>query len=82
MDRYLGSTREYRKGCCVNCKHFASRNCCLFCGRRYGNYLVSLYLAVKLLYNLNVIGQLFLLDAFLGTDYHMYGITVINRSEL
>ena len=79
MDRYLSSTREYRQGCWINCKHFVSRNCCLVCGRRYGNYLVFLYLAVKLLYITNVLGQLFMLDAFLGTDYHVYGIQLVNK---
>ena len=79
LDRYLGATREYRRGCCVNCKHFVSRNCCLICGRRYGNYLVFLYLFVKLLYIGNVLGQLFMLDAFLGTNYHVYGLQVIHR---
>ena len=79
LDRYLTSTREYRRGCLVNCKHFVSRNCCLVCGRRYGNYLVFLYLGVKFLYLVNLIGQLFMLNAFLGTDYHVYGIQVVYR---
>ena len=79
LDRYLGATREYRRGCCVNCKHFMSRNCCLICGRRYGNYLVFLYLVVKMPYLGNVLGQLFMLDAFLGTNYHVYGLQVIHR---
>ncbi|KAK2145162.1 hypothetical protein LSH36_698g01046 [Paralvinella palmiformis] len=79
LDRYLSSTREYRKGCLVNCKHFLSRNCCLICGRRYGNYLVVLYLLIKVFYCVNVIGQLFLLNAFLGTNYHLYGYEVIRK---
>lgn len=79
MDRYLGSTREYRQGCWINCKHFVSRNCCLVCGKRYGNYLVFLYLGVKLLYILNVVGQLFLCDAFLGSDYHVYGLQLVTK---
>ncbi|ELU16070.1 hypothetical protein CAPTEDRAFT_114804 [Capitella teleta] len=45
----------------------------------YGNYLVILYMIIKLLYITNVIGQLFLLNAFLGTDYHLYGIDVLRR---
>ena len=76
LDRYLGSTREYRRGCCVNCRHFMSRNFCMFCGRRYGNYIVSLYIVVKLLYLGNTVLQLYLLDLFLGSDYHLYGFQV------
>ena len=79
LDRYLSSTREYRQGCCTNLKHFVSRNCCLICGRRYGNYIVVLYLSMKLLYLTNVVGQLFLLNAFLGTNYHLYGYEIISK---
>lgn len=79
LDRYLGSTREYRRGCWINCKHFMSRNCCLFCGRRYGNYIVSLYMLVKIMYLSNTLLQLYLLNVFLGTSYHMYGIQVATQ---
>lgn len=36
-----------------------------------------LYLFSKLIYIANVIGQLFVLNIFLGTDYHFYGIDVM-----
>ncbi len=42
-----------------------------------GNYLVVLYIFTKIIFIVNVIGQLFLLDAFLGTNFHFYGIDVI-----
>ena len=45
----------------------------------YGNYLVSMYIFIKMLYVANVIGQLFLMNVFLGSDYHLYGIDVIKR---
>lgn len=79
LDRYFGATREYRRGCFTNCKHFLSRNCCLLCGSRYGNYLVFLYLAVKLLYIGNSVGQVFMLNAFLTTDYHVYGFQILHK---
>jgi len=41
-----------------------------------GKYLVVVYLFVKLLYVTNVAAQLFLLDMFLGTPFHAYGIEV------
>lgn len=50
----------------------------MFCGRRYGNYLVVLYLFVKLLYIANVIGQIFALNAFLGQNFSLYGIDVLS----
>ena len=47
-------------------------------GRHRGNYLVTLYLLVKLLYIANVVGQLYMLNALLGASYHTYGVDVIN----
>lgn len=79
MDRYLSQTRAYRIGFWANCKHFVSRNMCFICGRRYGNYLVVLYLSSKLVYVINVLGQLFVLNVFLGDGYHMYGVDVIQK---
>ncbi|ELU10683.1 hypothetical protein CAPTEDRAFT_99758 [Capitella teleta] len=80
MDRYLGSTRDARRTGCGSCLRLRmTRTCCLFCGRRYGNYLVLLYLIVKVFYLGNAVGQLFLLNAFLGTNYHAYGYEVLIR---
>jgi hypothetical protein len=77
LDHYLDYQREYRGGCCVTCKHFFAKHLCLICGNRYGNYLVALYMSVKVLYFCNLICQLFLLNGFLGTDYHLYGFEII-----
>ena len=76
MSRYLSGTREFRRGRYTRCKHFVSRHFCLVCGRRYGNYLVTLYVFIKLLYLGNIAAQLFALEAFLGSDYHIYGVQV------
>lgn len=43
----------------------------------YGNYLAVMYIFVKLIYIGNVIGQLFLLNEFLGSKYHYYGYEVL-----
>ena len=77
LDHYLDFQREYRGGCCVACKHFLARHSCMICGNRYGNYLMALYLLCKVLYFLNVIGQLFILNLFLQTDFYFYGIRVV-----
>ena len=77
LDHYLDYQREYRGGCCVACKHFLAKHLCLVCGNRYGNYLVALYMGTKVIYFGNVIAQLFLLNGFLGTDYHLYGFDII-----
>lgn len=41
------------------------------CGKRSGNYLPAIYIFVKCLYCLNVIGQFFLLDAVLGQHFYL-----------
>ncbi len=43
---------------------------------RFGAYLTVLYLTTKILYFVNVVGQLFLLNSILATKYSIYGIEV------
>ena len=45
----------------------------------YGNYLISGYMGIKLLYLANAVGQIFLLDAFLDIGYPLYGVHVLDR---
>ena len=81
MDRYLRMTRRYKdeENCMKVCKYHFSMNFCLVCGsRRFGNYLVVLYLITKALYAANAVGQLFLLNSFLGTKGRMYGYEIMN----
>ena len=82
LDHYLDYQREYRGGCCVTCKHFFAKHMCLVCGNRYGNYLVALYMMTKVLYFSNTLLQLFMLDGFLGTEYHFYGFEIIKQMIL
>jgi hypothetical protein len=63
----------------VRAKLRLAKLCCLVGGRLYGNYLISAYLFVKSIYVANAVGQLFLLDAILGIDYHMYGFRVVEK---
>jgi len=66
MDRFLGKRRLDSEG---------QRSCKGF--RRFGSYLVLLYLLVKLLYILNVFLQFFLLDTVLTTQFETYGFDVM-----
>lgn len=50
----------------------------------YGNYLITLYLLIKLVYVANAFGQIYVINAFLGSrDFHsgftMYGYEVLWR---
>ncbi|TNN21420.1 Innexin unc-9 [Schistosoma japonicum] len=73
----LTSQREYRSGCSVRFKHCLARSCCLWFGKRYGNYLICLYLITKSLYIFNVVGQFFLMNKILGTNYTFYGLDLL-----
>ena len=45
----------------------------------YGNYLTCLYIITKIFYIVNVILQIILLNAFLQTNFNMYGIETMSR---
>nr|KAG5710476.1 hypothetical protein BaRGS_022294 [Batillaria attramentaria] len=53
---------------------------CLFqcAGRRSGKYLCVVYLMVKVLYLVNVVGNFVLLTVFLDADFWRYGVSVLN----
>ncbi len=50
---------------------------CFCIGKPFGNYLVILYMLVKTLWLTNAVSQLFLLNHFIGNDYHAFGFEVI-----
>jgi len=47
LDHYLDYQREYRGGSCAPVKRFCARHFYIICGNRFGNYLVTLYLSIK-----------------------------------
>ena len=51
---------------------------CFLCSKRDGTYLTGLYLFVKLCYVINVIVHFFLLNAFMGDWYNLYGFEVLD----
>ena len=77
--RFVGSRKHYEKGCGISFMSLFSNIFCPVCGRKTGNYLTVCYLAMKIFYIANVLGQLFILNEFLGKDYHMYGIDFIQK---
>lgn len=76
MDRCLDNQKGTRGSCCVKLRLILSSKLSILCGRRYGNYLIGVYFMVKALYIANSIGQLFMLNVFLGTEYSVYGFQV------
>ncbi|ESN98774.1 hypothetical protein HELRODRAFT_185033 [Helobdella robusta] len=78
LDRYLSNQKDVPKGCTISLKQCFSHACCSLFGRHKGNYLMCLYLIVKVLALASVFGQLFALNFFLGQDFHMYGFDAIH----
>jgi len=79
IDRYLALRTNRGRGYFERLSFRLLRLFCFPCGRFYGYFLISCYMMSKLLYLLNAIGQLFLLDYFLKTEYHLYGIEVLQK---
>ena len=63
----------------MSLKSLCTRTCCFCFASQGGSYLVNLYLFIKFLFVVNVIGQLLLLNSFLGKDYNMYGVDVLGH---
>ncbi len=63
----------------LNRNHMMSTTCKSLWYSVYGNYLVLLYLLIKAVYIANVVGQLFMLNAFLDTNFNMYGFHVMKK---
>lgn len=79
IDKALAYHREYDHGFIYNIRRrFGSFLCCSV-GRHSGNYLAVVYMFVKLLYIANAVGQLFLLNLFMGRGFSLIGIEAIRR---
>ena len=59
-------------------KRFSPLLCCSV-GQHSGNYLAFGYILVKVLYIINAIGQLFLLNVFMGDRFHFYGFEILQK---
>ena len=77
IDRFVGSTPKTVGGMVVKKGSSLARSLCCLCGRKFGNYLVILYICTKFLYIGNAFAQVFLLNKVLKTDYTIYGIEAI-----
>ncbi|XP_013077226.1 innexin unc-9-like [Biomphalaria glabrata] len=76
IDRWLVTYSQYRYNALTNFRDKCSR--VMFCfGKRSGTYLSGLYMLTKILYFVNVIGQFFLLSAFLDINFWTFGFRAI-----
>ena len=77
IDKWLDTERNYQWNKYTAAREKVSKFCCIICSKRSGTFLSGLFLTVKALYVVNVICQFFLLNAFMATDYNVYGFEVI-----
>ncbi|KAL4217042.1 hypothetical protein ACF0H5_023498 [Mactra antiquata] len=77
LDRWLEANRQYHWNVMVRMRQRASKFC-FMCNKREGTYLTGLYLFTKLLYVVNIICHFFILNAFLGGFFEMWGIEAVN----
>lgn len=73
LDKWLATQRQYEDTMFNRIWARISRLICFICNKREGNCLTALYMCTKLLYLVNIVGQFFLLDAFLYMDYTNVG---------
>ena len=73
--RYLISRDVRRTGCCSKLQQWWAD----LCPSISGSCICVGYLTVKLMYAANAIGQLFLLDKFLGYEFHAFGYLLIRH---
>ncbi|CAF1260948.1 unnamed protein product [Rotaria sp. Silwood1] len=79
IDKALTYHRDYHHGFMFSTwKRFSCLSCCSL-SQHSGNYLACGYILVKLLYIANAIGQLFLLNIFMGQKFYLYGFEVLQK---
>ncbi|ELT87274.1 hypothetical protein CAPTEDRAFT_93312 [Capitella teleta] len=79
IERYLAMRTSRGVNFHTRVKYQVAKYCCFMWGSFYGNYLCLSYFFIKLLYLANAVGQLYLLDLFMGHNFHFYGIEVMQR---
>ncbi|XP_013415361.1 innexin unc-9 [Lingula anatina] len=80
MDRYFGHKKDRDRECFGSLRTIITNMLiCCGVGKRFGNYLIFLFMWVKALYVANSIGQLFLLNTFLGTKFHLFGFEFLRN---
>jgi len=77
VDRSIDFNRDYSDQTCLGSLRRLMNRCFLPLSKQDGSYISALYIICKILYLVNVCGQFFLLNSFMGPDYNIYGFQVI-----
>ncbi|WAR23567.1 UNC9-like protein [Mya arenaria] len=79
IDHWLKTERSWKDNRYTRMRDAMSQKCSLMCSKRGGNFLAGLYVIVKLLFFANVVAQFFILNAFMASNYNMYGFEVLHK---
>ncbi|KAK3083312.1 hypothetical protein FSP39_019235 [Pinctada imbricata] len=77
LNKWLITQRNYHYNALIRVRERVSNIFCFCIGKKDGKFLTGFYLFIKLLYVLNIVGQFFLLNAFMANDYHIFGLELI-----
>ena len=80
IDKYVDDPRRQadERGRRISLKRILM-TVCIFLGKYLGNYLIIVYFTTKALFITNAVCQIFLLNLFLGQEFHLFGIQVLKR---
>ncbi|KAL4217046.1 hypothetical protein ACF0H5_023502 [Mactra antiquata] len=78
IKRWIEVSRPYEINRLNQARSWIAKVFCFYCSKRQGTFITGLYLSIKLLYLANVFGQFYLLNAFMGTGFNLYGYEYIN----
>jgi innexin len=79
IDEFIDDPRRGRENRNLSLlKRIQAVFCCMY-GKFQGNYFMMVYLLTKMLYVINSIGQLILLNEMLGIKYYRYGLELIQK---
>ncbi len=79
VDQYVDDPRRRKESrTTIMIRRVLSGVCCLS-GKFLGNYLMVLYLFIKLVFIANCISQLFLLNLLLGHEFHKFGFELLEK---
>lgn len=76
IDQYVDDPRRQQPNRHMSRVRRSIALACFMFGKFLGNYLVILYLFVKVLYIINCVGQLFLISTLLGRNFYIYGASI------
>ncbi|CAD5113458.1 unnamed protein product [Dimorphilus gyrociliatus] len=80
MERYLMAQDKISSGeRTISCNTFFSFALCCCCNKKSKNFLVVLYMAIKIMYFLDAFAQMFLMNLFMGYSFNLYGFQVLRE---